>query len=126
MKAMELRPIFLVGFMASGKSRVGRALAAHLGVGFEDTDAQIEADAGRTIAALFAEDGEACFRAFEHAALSRLLERVKAPCVVATGGGLFVEPENRELVNRRGVSLWLDAPDDVVLRRLAASGNRPL
>ena len=103
-----------------------RELARRLGLPFEDTDSRIERAAGRSIERLFAEEGEARFRALESLELARLVGEADAPRVVATGGGLFVARENRELVHGAGVSLWLDIPDDVVVRRLGQGSGRPL
>jgi shikimate kinase len=116
--------IYLVGFMASGKSTVARELGRRLGWRVEDVDERIEAREGRTIASIFAREGEPYFRAVERAVLIDLLPLRHV--VVATGGGTFVDPENRALINRDGCSVWLDASLDTVIARLPADGRRPL
>lgn len=115
--------IYLVGFMGSGKSTVGRRLAERLGLEFVDLDDDIEAAAGRTIADIFAADGEAAFRDAEHAALRA---RVGGGAVVALGGGAFTFARNRELMRGAGRSVWLDCPYELALRRVSGFGHRPL
>ncbi|MBZ5674678.1 MAG: shikimate kinase [Acidobacteriia bacterium] len=120
--------IFLVGFMGSGKSTVGRALAEELGWGFADLDEDIEKHEGMSISRIFETRGESEFRKAETAALRervRSIERGK-PCVVALGGGAFLSEENFEIVSNNGVSVWLDCPFSTVERRLAAFEHRPL
>ncbi len=120
--------IFLVGFMGSGKSTVGRALADELGWGFVDLDEDIETREGMAISQIFDTRGEAEFRKAETAALRervRLIERGK-PFVVALGGGAFLSDENFEMVSNNGVSVWLDCPFSMVERRLAGFEHRPL
>jgi shikimate kinase len=116
--------IYLVGFMAAGKTTVGHALAARLGWRVEDVDALIEARERRTVADIFARQGEAYFRALEREIL-RLLAPLRH-VVVATGGGSFMDPENRAAINMDGVSIWLDVPFEEVVARLPADGRRPL
>jgi shikimate kinase len=116
--------IYLVGFMASGKSTVGRALAGRLGWRAEDVDELIERRERRTIAEIFAEQGESYFRAVERDILELLLPIRHA--VVATGGGTFADPENRALINRDGVSVWIDVPLVDVIARIPLDGRRPL
>ena len=114
--------IYLVGFMASGKSTVGRHLAHRLGWSFFDIDAEIEAAEKATIADIFEDRGEAEFRRIEHEMLRqhvRWIERGRA-AVLALGGGAFVEAANRELLQENGVTVWLDCPFEVVKRRIAA------
>ena len=120
--------LFLVGFMASGKTTVGRAVADELGWGFADTDAEIETEQGQTIASIFAERGERVFRQLEMRAIQRRVRQIEAgvPLVVALGGGAFVQPENWELISNNGVSVWLDCPLDTVKRRLGNDDTRPL
>jgi shikimate kinase len=116
--------IYLVGFMAAGKTTVARALAGRLGWRAEDVDELIEARERRTVADIFARAGEAYFRSVERDILRLLLPLRHA--VVATGGGTFVEPDNRAAINRDGLSVWLDVPFEVVLSRVPADGRRPL
>jgi shikimate kinase len=116
--------IYLVGFMAAGKTTVARALAARLGWRAEDLDALIEARERRTVAEIFARSGELYFRALERDILRMLLPLRHV--VVATGGGTFMDPENRAAINSDGVSVWLDVPLEEVIARLPADGRRPL
>jgi shikimate kinase len=116
--------IYLVGFMGSGKSTVGRALAARLGWGCEDLDELVEAQQQRTIAEIFARHGEAYFRQAEREILHVLLPLRRL--VVATGGGTFAEPDNRLTINRDGLSVWLDLPVEEIVRRVPLDGRRPL
>jgi shikimate kinase len=117
--------IYLVGFMGAGKSTVGRALAARLGVPFVDLDEAFESLAGMTIRRAFEERGEAWFRERE-AELLRGTESLPA-AVVALGGGTFTFPENRATVQRSGRSVFLDVPFEVVAARLGGKAvDRPL
>jgi shikimate kinase len=116
--------IYLVGFMAAGKTTVARALAARLGWRAEDVDELIEARERRTVADIFARSGEPYFRAVERDILKLLLPMRHT--VVATGGGTFADPENRAAMLVDGLSVWLDVPFPVVLGRLPADGRRPL
>jgi shikimate kinase len=120
--------IFLVGFMGSGKSTVGRALAAELGWGFADLDEDIERREGMRITQIFDTRGEAEFRQAETAALRERVRLIEGgrPCVVALGGGAFLSDENFQMVENNGVSVWLDCPFSTVERRLAGDGQRPL
>ena len=116
---------YLVGFMGAGKSTVGRALAARLGVPFVDLDEAFESLSGMTIRRAFEEHGEAWFRERE-AELLRGTEALPA-AVVALGGGTFTFPENRSVVRRSGLSVWLDVPFEVVAARLGAkAADHPL
>lgn len=121
---MKTDKIYLVGFMGSGKTTVGRALAARLDWRAEDIDERIEAREQRTIATIFARDGEAYFRSVERQVLLDLLPLRHA--VVATGGGTFVDPDNRALIKRNGWSVWLDVPLARLVDRLPSDGRRPL
>jgi shikimate kinase len=116
--------IFLVGFMAAGKTTVARALAKRLGWQAEDVDELIEARDRRTVAEIFARQGEPYFRALEREILQLLLPL--RHIVVATGGGTFVDPENRAAMMADGLSVWLDVPFKEVLARLPLDGRRPL
>lgn len=117
-------PIFLVGFMGAGKTCVGRLLAQRLGVDFADTDASVEASAGRSIEAIFRESGEGRFREMEWDALMAAARRTRA--VVATGGGLFLGVAQRSIVRAHGASVWLDAPLPTIEARLGEATTRPL
>jgi shikimate kinase len=116
--------VYLVGFMAAGKTTLARALGNRLGWRVEDVDERIEAREGRTVASIFAREGEPYFRIVERAVLVDLLPLRHA--VVATGGGTFVSPENRAAIKRDGLSVWLDVPLDELVARLPADGRRPL
>ncbi len=118
------RSIVLVGLMGAGKSVIGRRLAAHLRMEFRDSDAEIEAAAGRSVPELFSQFGEAHFRAGERRVLRRLLEG--PPIVLATGGGAFMDAATRAAIRARGTSIWLRAPLPVLLRRVSLRRNRPL
>ncbi|MFO1150329.1 MAG: shikimate kinase [Alsobacter sp.] len=118
------RSIVLVGMMGAGKSSVGRRLAARLGLPFTDADAEIEKAAKMTIPEIFASRGEAEFREGEKRVIARLL--AEGPGVVATGGGAYMNAETRERVARTGVSVWLKADFDVLMRRVRKRSNRPL
>jgi len=110
------RSIVLVGMMGVGKSSIGRRLAARLGVPFVDADAEIERAAGMTIAEIFARHGEAYFRSGEARVIARLLEN--GPQVLATGGGAVMNADTRTAIKTKGVSIWLDAEFDVLMRRI--------
>lgn len=119
------KTLVLVGMMGSGKTAVGTALADLLGVPFVDSDREIEAAAQLTIAEIFERYGEAFFRRKEAQVLGRLLEG--PPRVLATGGGAFLRAENREAIAAAGaVSVWLDAPLEVLWRRVRHKTTRPL
>ena len=120
--------IFLVGFMGSGKSTVGRALAEELGWGFADLDEDIEKREGASVTEIFDTRGESGFRQAETAALRERVRSVEAgrPCVIALGGGAFLSEENFQMVSNNGVSVWLDCPFSTVERRLAGFVHRPL
>lgn len=120
--------LYLVGFMASGKSTVANKLADELGWCFVDLDGEIEHCYGRTISQIFLEDGESVFRDIETEMLRRHVIKIEAgkPCVVALGGGAFVQPRNWELIENNGVTVWLDCPFDMILRRLGDDTTRPL
>jgi len=118
------RPIFLVGFMGSGKTSVAREIAARLGWEFADIDEQVERREGRTIERIFAESGEARFRDAEREALFGLdgVER----SVVATGGGLPCAADLRRWIRARGRGVWLDVPLAECMRRVGGAAGRPL
>jgi shikimate kinase len=121
---MTTDKIYLVGFMASGKSTIARALATRLGWRVEDIDELIEGRERRPIADIFAQQGEAYFRAAEREIL-RLVQPIRH-VVVATGGGTFVDLESRGLINDDGVSIWLDVPLVELVPRIPLDGRRPL
>jgi shikimate kinase len=116
--------IYLVGFMGAGKTTVGRALSRRIGWRFEDIDERIETRARRSVAGIFAQQGEAAFRQLERQVLSDLLPVRQV--IVATGGGTFAEPDNRVLMLADGAVAWLDLPLIRVLERVPPDGRRPL
>lgn len=118
------RAIVLVGLMGAGKTTVGRRLAQRLGLPFVDADSEIEKAAGETISEIFEHHGEAAFRDGERRVIARLLHNPKQ--ILATGGGAFMDPETRANIAARGISVWLRADLDVLMRRVGRRGNRPL
>lgn len=110
--------------MGAGKSKIGRLLAERLGLPFVDSDKAIEESAGLSVAEIFRERGEAAFREAERTLIARLLE--EGPRVIALGGGAFVDERNRDALNRRARTVWLDAPFEQILARVKHSANRPL
>ena len=110
------RSVVLVGMMGAGKSSIGKRLAARLGIPFVDADAEIEAAAGMTISEIFARHGESYFRTGEARVIARLLDG--GPQVLATGGGAFVNPETRAAIHAKGISVWLKATTDILMRRI--------
>lgn len=123
--ALGARSIVLIGMMGVGKSSIGRRLASRLGIPFVDADAEIEKAAGMSIADIFAHRGEADFRSGEARVIARLLE--SGPQVLAAGGGAFMNAGTREAIRAKGVSVWLKADLDVLLRRISKRRNeRPL
>ena len=118
------RSIVLVGLMGAGKSTVGRRLAARLDLPFKDADTEIEAAAGMSVSDIFATHGEAYFREGERRVICRLLQ--EGPTVLATGGGAFMNDETRAWISQHGISIWLKAEFDVLMRRVRKRSNRPL
>ncbi len=118
------RPIVLVGLMGAGKSTVGRRLAKRLGLPFIDSDTAIEDASGLSAAEVFERYGEDDFRDGERRLVARLIDGEVR--VIATGGGVFVDPSTRELLNRRSITVWLDAPIDVLADRTSRRDTRPL
>jgi len=116
--------LYLVGFMGSGKSVIGRLLAVELGWRFVDVDARVVQKEGRSIEEIFAASGEKSFREAEWEALRTISQGPRA--VVATGGGLFMSLQPRALIKRTGISLWLDAPFEKIRERLEGGSGRPL
>ena len=124
--ALGRRSVVLVGMMGAGKSSIGRRLAQRLGVGFVDADAEIEAAAGMTIAEIFSTYGEPDFRSGEARVIARLLDQGRQ--VLATGGGAFMNTETRAGVREKGVSVWLKADFEVLMKRVKrrATADRPM
>ena len=128
LKLKQTPGIYLAGFMASGKTTIGRLLAERLGWNFVDLDQEIEAQHGISIAEIFDRQGEAEFRRIEAEALRarvRIIQRGH-PSVVALGGGTFVDPGNFDVVAGNGITVWLDCPLETVCRRVAEPSSRPL
>jgi len=123
-RALGNRSIVLVGMMGAGKSSIGRRLAARLGIPFIDADAEIESAAGMTIPEIFDKHGEPYFRAGEARVIARLLDG--GPQVLATGGGSLMDAQTRALIGAKGVSIWLKADIDVLLKRTKRRNDRPL
>jgi shikimate kinase len=120
--------IYLVGFMASGKSTIGRALAEDIGWPFIDLDTEIEIRAGKRITEIFSELGEPAFRDLETSILRRHISKVETgqPLVLALGGGAFIQDRNWQMITNNGITLWLDCPLETVRRRLGDDNTRPL
>jgi len=116
--------IYLVGFMAAGKTTLARALAKRLGWQAVDIDEVIEQRERLTVTEIFARRGEAYFRTLEREVLAE--QTAPRHLVVATGGGTFADPQNRAAINQDGVSVWLDVPLDRLIGRIPADGRRPL
>jgi len=117
------RPIVLVGLMGVGKSTVGRRLARRLGIPFVDSDAEIEGAAGLSPAEVFERYGEQDFRDGERRLVARLVDEGKVS-VIATGGGAFIDPRTRELLNERAITVWLDAPVEILTERTSRRDTR--
>jgi shikimate kinase len=120
--------IYLVGFMGCGKSTVGRVLADELGWSFFDLDDEIESGAGSKISEIFDTQGEEVFRALEVSALAKRVRAVQfgQPQVIALGGGALMNDKSCELILNHGVVVWLDAPFELIEKRVAAESHRPL
>ena len=118
------RPLVLVGLMGVGKSTVGRRLARRLGLPFVDSDSEIEDAVGLPWGELFERYGEADYRDGERRLVARLVDdQVR---VIATGGGVFVDPRTRQLLKERTITIWLDAPVDILAERTSRRDTRPL
>lgn len=119
-----MKNIVLIGFMGTGKTSTGKMLAARLGRAFLDMDQQIEKKAGKSIPAIFAEDGEAAFRAAEYELAKSLSE--KRGLIISTGGGTMKREENRALLKKSGIIVCLTADAETILTRTSARGKRPV
>jgi shikimate kinase len=123
--ALNRRSVVLIGMMGVGKSSIGRRLAARLAIPFIDADAEIEKAAGMSITDIFARHGEADFRSGEARVIARLLD--SGPQVLATGGGAFMNEGTRAAIKAKGISIWLSAAYEVLLRRISKRKNeRPM
>ncbi len=118
------RTIVLVGMMGAGKTAIGRALSARLGVPFEDSDAEIEAASKLSIAEIFDRYGEPFFREKESQVIARLLE--EPPCILSTGGGAWLSPENRAFISEKAAVVWLKADIATLWNRVKHKNTRPL
>jgi len=120
--------LYVVGFMASGKSTIGRHLAGELGWSFFDIDEEIEHAEKTTIASIFDSRGEAEFRRIEAGVIAQHVRWIERghPAVVALGGGAFAEARNRDLLLDHGLAVWLDCPLEKVKQRVAQASHRPL
>jgi len=128
LKLVRTPGIYLVGFMGSGKTTVGRLLAERLGWEFVDLDEEVEAEQKASIAELFERHGEEHFRALETEAIRQHVKMVRGgrPLVIALGGGAFAREENYDLLEDHGVTIWLDCPFEVARRRIEDCSTRPL
>ncbi|MDO8874976.1 MAG: shikimate kinase [Pseudolabrys sp.] len=124
LRVLGTRSIVLVGMMGAGKSSVGKRLATRLGLPFADADTEIETAAGMTIPEIFEKHGEPYFRAGEARVIARLLDH--GPQVLATGGGAVMDQHTRDLIQIKGISIWLKADLDVLSKRTKRRGERPL
>jgi shikimate kinase len=118
------RTVVLIGLMGAGKSCVGRRLAARLGLSFIDSDHEFEIAAGCSISDYFAKHGEAAFRDGERKVIARLMEG--SPCILATGGGAFIDPETRDRIKQSALSVWIRADLDLLVKRTSGRDHRPL
>ena len=120
--------LYVVGFMGAGKTTIGRAVAEELGWHFADLDDDIEQGQQMTISEIFRTHGEPEFRRVETEALRKRVNSIECgtPTVLALGGGTFVQPQNFELVENNGVTIWLDCPYERILERVGQTSHRPL
>lgn len=117
--------IVLVGLMGVGKSAIGRQLSKKFSVPFIDVDHAVEREEGRKITEIFAQDGEAHFRHLEQACLERCLKNAQ-PHIIASGGGLFMQERNRELIKQHATSVWISVDVDILVERCSRKKTRPL
>lgn len=118
--------IVLIGFMGSGKTTIGSALAEATGMPVRDTDAIIEESAGTTISEIFRVQGEKAFRHLETRTLAILRDTETDPTIYSTGGGIIMQEINRPLLHELGTVVWLRIRPETVLMRLAGDTTRPL
>lgn len=117
-------PVALIGMMGAGKTSIGQALSQLLSVPFFDSDAEIEAAAGRTVPEIFASYGEAEFRRLERRVVSRLLNG--PACLLSLGGGAFMAPDTRQELKNKAFSVWIKVEHPLLLSRVLRQGHRPL
>lgn len=118
------QPVVLIGFMGSGKSRLGMMLARELKLKFVDLDRVIEQKAGKPIPEIFASQGEAWFRVKEHEALVSVIDN--GPAVIASGGGVVEDPRHMDIINAKGLSIFLDVAWQILWKRISHDSDRPL
>ena len=123
-RALGGRSVVLVGMMGAGKSSIGRRLAVRLAIPFVDADTEIESAAGMSISEIFDKHGEPYFRAGEARVIARLLDN--GPQVLSTGGGSVMDQHTRDLIQIKGISVWLKADIDVLMKRTKRRNDRPL
>lgn len=121
---LKIKPVVMIGMMGSGKTAIGKRVAAALGVNFVDSDAEIVEAAGRSVNDIFAEFGEEEFRNLERRVISRLLEEENG--IIATGGGAYMNDETRAAINNAAVCVWLKADLDILMERVSRRSTRPL
>ena len=128
LKLKRTPAIYLAGFMASGKSTIGRLLAERLGWHFVDLDEEVEHAASLSITEIFDQQGEPEFRRLEREALRTRVRAIECgkPMVIALGGGTLAQPANYDLLENNGIVIWLDCPFEVVKRRVGEGPQRPL
>jgi len=120
-----MRALWLIGMMGSGKTTVGELIARRLGLDFVDTDSLIETETHRSVASIWEAEGEEAFRDFEAEQIERLIERGQ-DCVIATGGGAVLRPENIAVMRGSGTVVWLTAKPGELAARVDDSESRPL
>src|SRR5690606_30559179 len=118
------KTVVLVGLMGCGKTAIGKRLAKQFGLPFFDLDHEIEAEFGCTVSEIFEKHGEPRFRQAEREAILRFMEG--EPCILASGGGAFIQDEIRRLIKEKAISVWLKADLDVLLERVSRKNTRPL
>lgn len=124
MSAENARPIALVGLMGVGKTTVGRRLAKRLSLPFYDSDDEIEAASGRTVAGYFRDHGETAFREGERRVIARILNGT--PVILATGGGAFIPDATRDILKTQAVTVWLRGDFETIMERVSRKDTRPL
>ncbi|AFR26919.1 shikimate kinase [Bartonella quintana] len=124
LSSLDKRALVLVGLMGAGKSVIGKRIATMLGLPFYDSDQEIEKAAQMTIIEFFKVYGESEFRALEQHVTLSLMK--KSPLVLATGGGAYINEDIRQVINKNGISIWLKADLDILMKRVSRHPTRPL
>jgi len=114
-----MQSLILIGYRGTGKTTIAQKLAGHLGIAAFDSDTDIERQAGKTIAEIFAQDGESAFRDIEESVIAEFLTH-PAPFVLATGGGAILRANTRERLRQAGRVIWLTATPETILRRITS------